>query len=94
MLLFRRHAEQVHHIDEAYLQVREVLPQQGGGGQRLVGGDVTASGHHQIRLGALVVAGPVPDADALGAVDDGGIDVEKLQVVRPITLMSLWLRRQ
>src|SRR5690606_8843500 len=81
MFLLRRHAEQVHHIDEADLQVRNIFPQQGGGGQGLLGGDIAAARHHQVGFRALVVAGPVPDADALGAVDDGGVHVEKLQVV-------------
>src|SRR5690606_20491013 len=67
--------------DEADLQVGEMFPQQGGGGQGLLGGDVTTAGHHQVGLRPLVVAGPVPDADALGAVDDGGVHVEKLQLV-------------
>ena len=48
----------------------EVLAQQIDRGQALQGGHVTAAGHDHVRLAALVVAGPVPDADAGGAVLD------------------------
>ncbi len=38
------------------------------GSQRLQGGGVAAAGHHHVRLAPGVVGGPIPDADALGAV--------------------------
>ena len=43
-------------------------------------GDVARARHDHVRLAALVVAGPVPDADALGAMLDRRIHVEKLQM--------------
>ena len=48
-------------------------------GQRLERGHVAAAGHHHVGLAALVVAGPLPDADAGGAVLDGRVHVEPLQ---------------
>ena len=48
-----------------------MLPQDGRGGQHLEGGRVTATGQDHVGVDVLVVAGPVPDADALGAVHDG-----------------------
>jgi hypothetical protein len=47
--------------------------------QRFERGHVTAAGHDHIRLSALVVAGPRPDAEARGAVLDGGVHVEPLR---------------
>ena len=38
-------------------------------------------GHHEVGLGALVGARPVPQADALGAVLDRGVHVQELQVL-------------
>ena len=73
--------EQVHHIDEANLQVREILAQHGRCGQGFLGGDIPGGRHHHIRLRPLIVAGPVPDTEALGAVSDGGVHVQILQVL-------------
>ena len=42
-------------------------------------GTSPAAGHHDIRLAASVVAGPIPDADAGGAVLDRVVHVEPLQ---------------
>ena len=59
---------QVHHIDHTDLQLREVVVEDGDGGQGLQGGSVAAAGHDHVGLHAPVVGGPLPDADALGAV--------------------------
>ena len=72
--------EQIDHVDETDLEVGEFLAQQRGRGQRFLRGDVAGRGHHYIGFAALVVARPVPDADALGAVLDGGVHVHVLQV--------------
>jgi hypothetical protein len=61
--------------------VGEVLAQQRGGGQRLLGRDVAAADQHGVGLDALIVARPVPDADALGAMLDGGVHVQVLEMV-------------
>ncbi len=72
--------EQIDHVDEADLEVGELLAQQHGRGQRLLRGNVAGGGHHDVGLAAFVVAGPVPDADALGAVRDRRVHVHVLQV--------------
>lgn len=70
MLGVRLESHQVDHVDQAHLQLREVLAQQFDGGQRLQGGHVSAAGEHHVRLGAAVVAGPLPDAQATAGVLD------------------------
>ena len=70
-MLFRRlQFHQVHHVDDADFQFRQMLAKQLHGGQSLQSRHVAAAGHHHVRLAALVVAGPFPDAQALGAVLD------------------------
>ena len=72
---------EVHHVDEADLEIGEVLAQQHHRRQRLLGGNVAGTGHHHVRLRALVVARLPPDADALGAVRDGLVHGHVLQVL-------------
>ena len=69
---------QVDDIDHPDFQLGKVLTENGNGGQDLQGGDIAAAGHHHVGLGALIVAGPLPDADALRAVGDGGIHGQPL----------------
>ena len=59
---------QIHHIYHAELQLRQLLTQDADGSQRFQRGCVAAAGHDHIRLLALIVGGPAPDADALCAV--------------------------
>ena len=56
-----------------------MLAQDGDGGERLQRGHVAAAGHDHVGRNALVVAGPLPDADALGAVLDGGVHRQPLR---------------
>ena len=70
VLARRLELHQVHDVDDAHLQLRQVLAQQLDGGQRLQRRHVAAAGHDHVRLAALVVAGPLPDAEAGGAVLD------------------------
>ncbi len=55
-----------------------MLAQQGDRRQGFERRHVAGAGHDDLRLAVLVVAGPGPDADAGGAVLDGGIHVEPL----------------
>lgn len=73
--------EQVHAVDVADLELGEVLQEQVDGGQRLVRADVTGRSHDQIGVLSNVGAELGPDADALGAVRDGSVHVEVLEVV-------------
>lgn len=79
----RDELEQVDDVDEAHLDVDvgEVLAQQRRRCQRFLRHDVARARDHDVRLRAGVVRRPVPDADAFGAVRDGGLHGEELQVV-------------
>ena len=81
MLAGALHPEEIDHIDEAQLEVRQALAQDRRRRQRLLGRDVAAGCHDHVGLGALVVAGPSPDADALGAMHDRLVDRGELQVL-------------
>ena len=69
---------QVDDVDHADLQLGQVLAEDRDGAQDLQGRGVSAAGHDDVGLGALVVAGPVPDADPLGAVHGGGFHGQPL----------------
>ena len=68
--------DDVHHADPEF---RQVLAQDGDGGERLERGHIATAGHNHIRCNALVVAGPLPDADALGTVRDGLVHGQPLR---------------
>jgi hypothetical protein len=78
VLARRLELHEVDHVDDPDLQVGHMLAQQGDGGQGFERRHVTGAGHHDLRLAALVVAGPGPNADAGGAVLDGGVHIEPL----------------
>ena len=48
--------------------------------QRFQSRHVAGAGHHHVRFGALIRAGPGPDAYAGAAVCDGGVHVKPLQL--------------
>lgn len=73
--------EEVDDVDVADLEVGEVLQQQVDGRERLVRADVAARGHDHVGVLAGVGAELGPDAGALGAVRDGLVHVQVLQVV-------------
>ncbi len=57
-----------------------MLAEDGHGGQNLERGRIPAAGHHHVRLdGVLVVAGPLPDADAFRAVHHRGVHGQPLR---------------
>jgi hypothetical protein len=80
MLGIRHQLGQIHHIDEANFDIGEVLPKQGGGGQRLHCRAVPTARHDHVGLATLVVARPVPDAGSFRAVLDRRLDVEVLEM--------------
>jgi hypothetical protein len=63
MLSIRLHLEQVSHIDEADLQIREFGSQQRGSGEWSLGCDSACAGHYQIWFLPLIVAYLAQDAD-------------------------------
>ena len=70
MLLLVLQAHEVDHVDEADLELRQVLADQVDRCECLDRRDVPGAGHHDVGLAALVVGRPVPDPDAAGAVED------------------------
>src|SRR5258708_6230657 len=74
MLALGLEAHEVDDVDHAHLQVRQVPADEVGGGQRLEGRDVAAAGQDHVGLPVVVVARPVPDPEAPGAVQDGVLD--------------------
>jgi hypothetical protein len=79
MLRFALELHQVHHIDHSYFQVRQIFTQYGYGREGFQRRRVTAAGHYHIRFLALVVACPLPNADALCAMPDRGIHIQPLR---------------
>ena len=79
MFALRLQLHQVHDIDDANLQFWQMLAQDRDGGERLQRGHVATAGHDNIRFAAGVAAGPMPDADALGAVRHGGVHRQPLR---------------
>ena len=79
MLARRLQLHQVHDVDDADLQLRQMLADQLDGGQRLQRRHVAAAGHDHVGLAALVVAGPFPDAEPGGAVLDGLVHRQPLR---------------
>lgn len=73
--------EEIDDVDEADLQLRQVLSKESGGCQSLTSGDITTRGHDQIGLFIGEGARPLPDTDSFGAVNDGSFHIEVLQVV-------------
>ena len=73
----KRH--QVDDVDDPDLELGNVLPQQVDRRQRFERRDVAGAGHHDIGLTALIVARPLPDADASRAVPDRRVHVEPLR---------------
>ena len=76
--------EQLHHVHVADLQLRDLVAQDLDGCQALLGGDVPCRGQHHIRFihfgAAVVIAGPVPDADPFGHVTTGLIQGQVLKM--------------
>jgi hypothetical protein len=70
VLRLRLQAHQVDDVDHPHLQLGQVLPQQRYGGEGFQRRYVAGAGEHDIG-GAVVVAGPVPDAQTPGAVCGG-----------------------
>ena len=70
MLARRLQFHQVDHVDDADLQRRQILAEEIHGGERFQRGNVPATGHDDVGLSPLVIAGPFPDADAGSAVFD------------------------
>ena len=70
---------QIDDIDHPDLQIGQMLAKDRNRGQDLQRRRVAAAGHHHVRLGVLVVAGPLPDADAFRAMHDRRVHRQPLR---------------
>jgi len=70
VLGLRLQPHQIDDIDHPDFQIGQMFAEYGNGSQDLQRGRVSATGHHHVRLGALVVAGPLPDADTFRTMND------------------------
>src|SRR5581483_12475827 len=78
--LAREQRHQVDDVHHAHAQLRQVAAQPIGGRNGLQRGDVAGTAEDYVRFFATVVARPVPDRGAAGAVFARGIHVEPLQL--------------
>ena len=80
MLARRLQLHQVDDVDGAHFELRQVLAQQGHRGQRFQRRDIPRARHHHVGQAVAVAAGPVPDAGAARAVDDGGFHFQVVEL--------------
>jgi hypothetical protein len=79
VLALRLQLHEVNDVDDANLESRQMLTQHGDSRQHFQGRRIAAACQDDIRLAALIVARPLPDADTLGAVHDRGIHGQPLR---------------
>lgn len=72
--------EQVDDIDESNLDVGQVLSQKRGRCEGFLGDDITARSHDDIGFFVRTGACPFPDTETLGAMGDGRVHVEVLEM--------------
>ena len=75
----RLQLHEVDDVDHPDFQVGKMLTHDRDGSERLQRRHVATAGHHHIRCLALIVACPLPDADTLRAVLDGGVHRQPLR---------------
>src|SRR6516165_3166030 len=80
MLRARLQLEKIDHDYETDLCFWELLAQQHRCGECLLRRYIAGGSHDQVWLAPLVVAGPVPNPNALGAVRDRGINIQVLKM--------------
>src|SRR6478752_1248245 len=79
MLARRLQPHQVYDIYDTNTQFGQMLAQDRHRGERFERRYVAATGHDDVRLDVPIVAGPLPDADALRAVLDGLVHRQPLR---------------
>jgi hypothetical protein len=75
----RLQLHEVDDVDHLDFQVGQMLAHYGDGGERLQRGHVATAGHDHVGCNVLVVTGLRPNADALGAVLEGGVHRQPLR---------------
>lgn len=79
MAVCRAEPHQIHDVDDAHFQIRRMLAQHPGGGDRFLRRDVTSTGQHDVRLRWLVAI-HIPDTGTLGAVGPCLLHCQPLQL--------------
>src|SRR5260370_41899100 len=74
-----RQGHQGADFHDTNLEVWKVLPQEIDGRKRFERRAIAGAGHHNIRIRALIRAGPLPDSDSRRAVLYSCVDIEPLQ---------------
>src|SRR4051794_14621159 len=70
---------QVNNVDYANFQFRHVAVNKLNGCESLEGRNIAATCHHDIGFATLVVTGPSPYADSVGAMADGLLHPQPLR---------------
>ena len=61
---------QVDHVNDSHPEVWRKFPEQAYRCQDFQRRYIAGAGHHHVRFAAAVITGPLPDADAIGAMLD------------------------
>src|SRR5262245_35524715 len=70
MLTRRLQFHQIHDVNNAHLEIRSILTEEVDGSQSLKRRHVATTNHHDVRIAATIVAGPLPDAQPCSAMLD------------------------
>lgn len=73
--------EEIDDVNKSDLEFGKELSEESGGSERLLGRNITAGCHDEIWLLSVVVGGEVPDTETLGAMGNGFLHVEELEMV-------------
>src|ERR1700733_4382695 len=81
MFALRHKPEKVDDVHETDFQITEALLQNCNRRERLHGCDIPGAGHHHIGIAAVIAGGPVPNADAFGAMLYGVLHRKVLEML-------------
>lgn len=81
MVAIRNQLEEIDDVDEADLDGRKVFSQERRGREGFLGHNIPARGYYQVRLPSSTIRSPIPHSDTLGAMYDGVLHAEVLQMI-------------
>ena len=79
VLARRLQLHEIDDVDDPDFEIGQMLAKDRDRGQNLKRRRLSATGHHDVRFGVLIVARPLPDADAFGAMHGGGVHGQPLR---------------
>src|SRR5690242_14478169 len=79
MFALRLQRHEIDYVHDPNLQIGKLLPQNIDRSQSLQRWYVTRASHYDVGFRAIVIAGPLPDADAFAAMRHRCIDVHILK---------------